>query len=210
MLGKLKRISQFGLNSLNHLQGSFSQFGEDFYLRIEFAHKMNGFYVDVGAYHPFHYSNTKYLRTRGWTGINIEPLPDNFALLEKHCPKDINLNLAVSDREGSVNFHVNDVGSQILENDATEENVIVVPTRRLDSILQEHCKRQIDLLSVDCEGFDLEVLGTNDWDKFRPYLVILEDHSCTLDSESDRFMNRLGYQLVSWYRLSKFYKDMRD
>jgi hypothetical protein len=42
----------------NYCLSSYSQEGEDLILRRIFEHKQKGFYVDVGAYHPFLFSNT--------------------------------------------------------------------------------------------------------------------------------------------------------
>jgi hypothetical protein len=68
---------------------SFSQFGEDRFLLRYFRDQTSGFYVDVGASHPFSFSNTYLLYERGWRGLNLEPAPDDFALLQRHRPRDV-------------------------------------------------------------------------------------------------------------------------
>ena len=38
-----------------------------------FNNKSNGIYIDIGAYHPYRFSNTCLLHSRGWSGLNIDP-----------------------------------------------------------------------------------------------------------------------------------------
>src|SRR5262249_12218807 len=57
----------------------------------------------------------------------------------------------------------------------------VIVTRTLAEVLDRHLEpnQEIDFLSIDVEGLDLEVLKSNDWGKYRPYCVLVEctDHS---------------------------------
>ena len=66
-----------------------------------------GFYVDVGALHPYFGSNTALLYRRGWSGINIEPVPEALSRLASARQRDINLPFAVSDAPGTYEFIVN-------------------------------------------------------------------------------------------------------
>ena len=57
------------------------------------------------------------------------------------------------------------------------ERVIEVPVRTLDDILLEaRAPVQFELLSVDVEGHELEVLSGFDLARWRPRLILLEDH----------------------------------
>jgi hypothetical protein len=75
---------------------SFSQFGEDTLILEYLSGKRLNSFVDICAYHPSRFSNTKLLSLLGWTGINVDPNPDSISLFEKAGPKDINLNVGVS------------------------------------------------------------------------------------------------------------------
>src|SRR5438034_8889390 len=71
--------------------------------------------------------------------------------------------------------------------------VIAVPTRTLDSILEEaEAPTPIDLLSVDVEGHELEVLSGFDFQRWQPLLILLEDHVGTL--QMHRFLKTRGYK----------------
>ena len=74
------------LHGINHNapEKTYSQEGEDIILKRYFENRKNGFYVVIGAHHPYRYSNTALLREMGWSGINIEPSPD---LIEKFYHK---------------------------------------------------------------------------------------------------------------------------
>ena len=117
---------------------SYSQFGEDLWLRDYFADTPNGFYVDVGAYDPFNASNTLLLYRQGWHGINIEPDPAALARLQRFRPRDTNLGFAISDVSGEAAFLL-DGSSSTIERPEHEtrgtSSRIVVRTRRLDEIL---------------------------------------------------------------------------
>jgi hypothetical protein len=78
------------LIGLNNETDYYSQAGEDAILSNIFNYVLptdRGFYVDVGAYHPFKHSNTYLLYRAGWRGINIDPRPGSKALFDKHRPE---------------------------------------------------------------------------------------------------------------------------
>ena len=206
MISKISKLLSFKPKSLKYIQGSYSQFGEDFFLRYYFANCRNGNYIDVGAFHPYRFSNTQYLRTQlGWSGINVEPQPENHALLEQETD-DININCVVSDAKGKVDFKVDGVCSSITE-DKGGANVISVESRRLDDIIKESGVTDLRFMSVDCEGYDIEVLKTNNWELYRPDIIAVEDHERALGTKVDEFMATIGYQMISWHTLTKFYVD---
>jgi FkbM family methyltransferase len=188
-------------------QRSFSQFGEDLYLLRYFDAQMEGFYVDVGALHPFTFSNTYLLHRCGWRGINIEPAPDGAMAFRRYRPRDVNLQVAVASAEGQVPFRLAGPFAAIDDEHNPSRSMpaerIVVATRTLASVLDQHdpgCP--IDLLDVDCEGRDLDVLQSNDWERFRPRLILAEahdDHGAGLITE---FLTSVGYRPLTRLELT--------
>lgn len=79
----------------HHLQ-TYSQEGEDAILRRLFELTDKGFYIDIGAHHPQRFSNTYFFYLKGWNGINIEPRPGSSQLFNELRPRDINLELGIS------------------------------------------------------------------------------------------------------------------
>jgi hypothetical protein len=75
---------------------SYAQNREDVILNRIFKDVKDGFYIDIGAYHPAVASVTKAFYDRGWSGINVEP-GSVFDELERARPRDVNLKAAVVD-----------------------------------------------------------------------------------------------------------------
>ncbi len=167
---------------------SFSQEGEDMVLSRIFEGQANGFYVDVGAHHPFRFSNTYYFYLRGWRGINIEAKPGSMQLFERFRPLDTNLELAVSDARQKMTYYffnepaLNGFSKEIsMARDGEKEYKIVdkkeMDTVPLSEILDKHLPagQSIDFMSIDVEGVELSVLASNDWKKYRPEILLVED-----------------------------------
>lgn len=193
----------------------YSQFGEDVVLRVLIGDKpKKGFYVDVGAYHPKHLSNTYFFYKKGWWGINIDLNPHAIQLFKKIRTRDININAAVSDVAGKAMFHSWgwSVFDTISSNEVKERRVLLGPekeireivTERLEDLLDKNvpANQDIDILNIDAEGHDLEVLRSNNWQKYKPRFVVVEDHEKDIEkiiaSEKYKFLTSLGYQLCSW------------
>jgi FkbM family methyltransferase len=194
---------------------SYSQEGEDRVLARYFEDKNDGFYIDVGAHHPQRFSNTYYFYLRGWCGINIDAMPGCMEIFNKIRSKDINLEVAISNIEQELKYYefnepaLNGFSRGLSEERDKLENyqiiaTHIIKTRQISQILDEYLpvNREIDFLSVDVEGLDLEVLQSNNWDKYRPKLVLAESLSTKsvedlLGSEICRYMTSKGYYLHS-------------
>ena len=192
-------------------QVSFSQFGEDLFLEQFFNGQNAGFYVDVGALHPFHMSNTLLLYRAGWRGINIEPDPDGCDLFRRYRPRDINLDCAVSSSEGRVDFVVDGSFSGIRDDTYLWSHegkpTICVETRPLRLILDEHLPPRVDIdfLCVDCEGHDYDALISNDWDRYRPRLIAAESHAAG-PRDPAALLADFGYEPMAQFRLTHFFE----
>lgn len=188
---------------------SWSQEGEDRVLLRYFDYRRDGFYVDVGAHHPYRYSNTALLNRMGWSGINIDAMPGSMALFARHRPRDINLEIGVSEEPGIAKFYVfnekalntfdGELAQSRVNPDFRIDSIVDVPLRPLREVFDEHLAhgQVIDLLTVDAEGHDLSVLRSNDWTRFRPRVVLAESVGSTIDSlHSDpcaQFLKSVGY-----------------
>jgi hypothetical protein len=77
---------------------------------------------------------------------------------------------------------------------------IPVPTLPLAEILERHVPpgQTIDFMNVDVEGHDFEVLESNDWNRFRPQIIIVEDEGLDPgESKIVRMLNDHGYELCA-------------
>jgi len=203
---------------------SYAQEGEDIILKRIFSGQQMGFYIDVGAHHPMRFSNTYSFYKSGWRGINIEPNPESFNLFTKYRPRDINLNYGVAKNKGNLEYYMCDepalntfdtevLNSRKLNTQYKHIKTIQIEVMPLSNVLKEriHEGTRIDFLSIDVEGFDLEVLISNDWQKYRPNWVLVEqlnlnDIEC-LDFEIHHYMKSVGYILFAKTFNTLFYKD---
>lgn len=197
-----------------HVHLAYSQDGEDMILRRLFEGQKQGFYVDVGAHHPYRFSNTCYFHRLGWQGINIDPNPDAIEAFRRDRPSDINVCVGVSDRAGELLFHFfNESALNTFDPDLAAQRARLagyellttrnVPVRRLDDLLVEYLppNGQIDFLSIDVEGVDLSVLRSGDWSRFRPRVLLVEAREravlAALNDPINAFAVSAGYQLVA-------------
>ena len=175
----------------------YSQNCEDVLLARCFEGQSTGFYVDVGAEDPIEGSITKHFSERGWTGINIEPVPFFFEKIKKDRPNDINLPCVASNQddarldlcvaEGSGLSTLNNEritalqGQQVLG-----VHTIEVESLTLNTILERHLKGRLDFLKIDVEGHELSVLEGIDLNKYRPRVVIIETTTPLIHPEGGR------------------------
>ena len=204
---------------------SYSQEGEDMVLRsfFEGAKNYKGFYVDVGAHHPYRYSNTNYFYKKGWKGINIEPTPGAIKPFNIFRKRDINLNIGISDTSGKLLFYcfnepaLNGFSKEVSEErDKTSTRYkiikeIEVETQPLSAVLDKYLpeNQQIDFLSIDVEGLDLLVLKSNNWQKYKPGYILVEDSinfTSLADSEVHSFLEKQGYSIIAKTMRTLFFK----
>jgi len=188
---------------------SYSQFGEDVLLWQHFGRRTNGFFVEIGANHPTLFSQTWLFEQQGWTGILVEPLAAKCALLRAHRPHSrvFQAAIAAPEQRGRAKFTVaagDDMLSGLtVDPRTTAAAVEEVQVRTLDDVLAEAGHPRIDLLSIDVEGLELQVLRGFDLERYRPAVMLVEDHLQRL--EVHRHLVGRGYRLVkrtgcnNWY-----------
>lgn len=194
---------------------TFSQEGEDLILARMFEGRSKGFFVDVGAYHPYRFSNTFLLYNAGWRGINIDATPGSMRAFEQMRSEDINIECFVGNPASEKTFTCYNepalnTGSQVV----LESRVLpsshywavgasTVRPRSLSSILDEYKPRDvtIDILSLDVEGCEEEVLESNDWSRYRPEVIVMEQLSTDVEESmrhpTTSILKDRGYRLVA-------------
>lgn len=194
----------------------YSQDGEEVYLKELFRGKGNkGVYVDIGANHPFRFSNTYWAYLKGWRGINIEPDRNNFELLKAVKNEDININCGISDHENEMDYYVfkksalNTFCYQEIHDKGEIVETRTIPVRRLDSILNEYGVYSIDFMDIDVEGMEISVLHSIDWNKVQIRCILVEQRGMTLHdvikSDVCRFLEAKGYIPVNKYNRTVIY-----
>jgi len=169
-----------------------------------------GFFVEVGANDPHARSQTLHLERAGWTGILIEPQPDLAEQLRTlRTGKVFAVACSSPEHAGcTMPLHVagplSSLDREHMAPGAAPERVIEVPIRTLDSLLDEaDAPKPLDFLSIDVEGHEIEVLRGFDIARWRPRLILLEDH--VADLAKHRFMKSAGYRLIRRYENNGWY-----
>lgn len=157
----------------------------------------NGFFIEAGANDGYSQSNTYFLeRFKGWRGVLVEGMPELFQKCKKERPKSNVYNCALVSNTCTDKFiemrYANLMSlvkgamkSQEMEDQHIADGIRVkrlassytvqVPARTLESILDEQTGlKQIDLLSLDVEGYELEVLKGMNLAKYKPRYILVE------------------------------------
>jgi FkbM family methyltransferase len=155
-----------------------------------FGQKINGQFVEVGAYNGYDFSNVWGLAEAGWKGLCIEPIPD-FATSckanhEKHQHWDVTtIESAAGSYDGIVILTFGGVDSTIDPEtvdrspfgfiyDATDTRQCNIA--KLDTLLDGHVRKGFDVISIDVEGAELQVLDGFDISYWEPKMIIIETH----------------------------------
>ena len=201
---------------------NFSQEGEDKFLLEFFKDRNNGFYVDVGAFHPYRINNTYLLYKKGFRGINIDISATSIDFFDLARPDDVNLNVGASDKfedkfffsKKNLSFH------NTLSKSLAESNIQTEPFKKkysisckpLDKIIQEtkYSNKTINFLNIDAEGYDYQVLLGLNLKKYNPEVICIEISSL-VDEKNEQYKDtkiykhliKYGYKL-SWRGFNSF------
>ena len=160
----------------------YSQHGEDYLLDCIFAGQSNGFFVEVGCIDGRRFSNTLTFEERGWHGMCIEAHAGYIELLRRNRPDSIICHCAAGETDAQdVTFFANSRGSlstidpskeaefrEKYAKDFTGFEPQTVAMRRLDSLFDEYQVPQIDILSLDVEGYEVPALKGLDFRRYSP------------------------------------------
>ncbi len=208
----------------NFFLGSYSQQGEDLFME-KLLKKEKGFYVDVGANDPDRFNNTRLFYKKGWSGINVEPDPNLFAKLSRKRKRDINLNIGIGEERSDILFykfipHTLSTFSKEEADKYVRQGFRLVESKkvsveRLEDVLAKVPRAtDIDFISIDTEGYDIHVLRSNDWKRFRPKLICIESVAHTIGGEDNKkkdeheeYLKSVGYKKIFENGLNSIYED---
>lgn len=196
-----------------HLK-SYSQEGEDMILRRIFEKQNTGFYVDVGANHPRRFSNTYFFYRKGWSGINIDATPGSMKKFNYYRSRDINVEAAIAKEKKEMTFYLFDDPAlntfdknlaQIVKD--SEKFKLVdqkkLVTQKISDILDAHLPENqlIDFMSIDIEGLDMETLESNNWQKYIPKFILIEQKNFNIEQINSnkiyQILKNQGYSLFA-------------
>lgn len=186
ILEKIKRRMRRFL--FGDYQRTYSQLGEDLIIRSIFnALKVeNPSYLDIGAHHPTHLSNTHLLYSTGSAGVCVEPDPILYQQIKATRKRDICLNIGIGiDTTDQADFFV--VEPSVLNTFSKEEversersgnlkikKIIKIPLLNVNEIIIQYFQKTPNLISIDVEGLDLKIVQSFDFSNHRPDVFCIE------------------------------------
>ena len=235
MINKIASYLSIFNRKIKYKKISYSLNAVDLIIDYIFKDKYIGTYVDVGAQHPISNNNTYLLFKRGWNGINIDLDRKNIDLFNLSRPNDINLNYAISDKEGETDFYfyhesspINTLNKKVKEyQKAKISEIKKINTFTLNNVFKKiNFDKNIDYLNIDVEGYEDKVLSGFDINKYKPSVVSVEyldlkmkklefknnNLDNLLSSNIYKYFNDNNYYFVNWLHsdLIFIHKDFRD
>lgn len=236
MLKYIINLPSYLLRKFRSRKISYSLSGIDLLVTHIFQNKKKGFFIDIGCNHPVYNNNTYLLYKKGWRGINVDLDKQSIDLFNIYRKHDFNKNVAVSSvsKEVDLYFYHNKSAINTLNKTSAEfqkaipKEVRKITTNTLNTIILESsfADKKVDFLSIDVEGYELEVLKGFDLKKYSPKVIVIEflDLSLkklevvnfkiqtVLDSSVYKYMTDNNYTLVNWIHSDLLFvsKDQYD
>ena len=202
---------------LHHSSGAWFSDTDKFLISLITYGALNsddGFFVDVGCFHPVKMNTTYCLYRRGWCGINVDVDKVKIEAFKIKRSRDISIACGVSEQEGIIEYWKCGFWSPYNSFEETEKarremwKKTKAKTDTLTNIIDQtpYKNRPIDFLSVDVESHELSVLRSLDFLRYQPRVICVETWDMTLrdvmSSELYCFLVSEGYLLVNWVNLN--------
>ena len=201
---------------MSYKRNTYSQTGEDLLIQ-EFLPEKHGEYIDIGSGNPVIFSNTFLLHKRGWRGTLVDPIKRNIRLskilrVNDRCICALIGPGGVQDFWEFYPYEYSTTVGLVANKIILGGRARLVRTRKIKTIQVKELIGEIGptdpfFLSVDCEGFDLEVLKSINWKISRPRVVCVEESQNENENENPifKFLSRLDYIKVKHSELSSIY-----
>lgn len=197
----------------------YSQHGEDFLINQVFRGKPKGFYVEIGCLDGIEFSNTYFFEKKGWDGICVEAHNDFITQLKKNRPDSKIVHAAVGEKDqDDVVFYANKIGSLSTLDKSEEErwkkNYSTwftgfeeqhVKMRTLTTIFDELKVKEIDFVSLDIEGYEVQALAGLDLQKYRPRIFVIEYKDKEHQKNLETVLFPAGYKYLATLGCNLFY-----
>lgn len=210
----MKRILKKILKISPYRRYCYGQLGEDLIIFSIFKNLLKikkPTYIDIGAHHPYYLNNTALLYEKGCSGINIEPDTSLIEVFKKERKRDKNLNIGIGKENGSATLFIMESKTlnTLSEDEALryekDENIKIKERKEIavftfDKVLEKYNKGICpDFLSIDIEGYEMEVLKTINFKLNFPKVICVETISYSSHGNSKKnfkiinFLEDRGY-----------------
>ena len=193
---------------------TYSQFKEDLFINQYFKNIENGFFVDIGCFHPIKYSNTARLYNKGWSGLNIDINQTSIDLFNMIRKRDQNYCAAISNENNDVIYYIdhhfspiNSINKKFFDTNSknfSDENYTkkeIKTYRFLDFIKKNKIiLKNIDFLNIDAESHDFEILQGFDFKKINIQLICIEmfdDKNKVNEFKFKNYLKKFNYEHIN-------------
>lgn len=166
------------------------------------GHVRNGIYVEAGAHDGIDQSNTKYLNERlGWKGILVEPSRSAFDKLIVNRSNDICVHGCLVSSDYAEQVVWGDFDGGLMSSvegkrlDSSRMNLKSAPAITLDKLFSDNGITRVDFISLDTEGYELEILKGIDFTRVIPRYFLIEIYSRDYEA-IDTYMDSKGYVMI--------------
>ncbi len=190
---------------------TYSQSGEDIFIKKFFNNKKKGMYVDIGAFHPIRHSNTQLLYDIGWNGINVDLNPASIDFFNIVRKRDSNIHAAISSKNYKTKVYLNsffDTTNSVIKKkfeewnfNYSDKNFFYIETKTFNQIIN----KPFDFLNIDIEGSDLEVIKSINLNNYNPLLVCIEILENKEEVEFLKYFKHFKYSLINKIGKSFFF-----
>lgn len=181
---------------------TYSQNNEQHYILEYFAGKKTEF-LEIGAYHPEQFSNTRALVELGWGGVYVEPSPKCFKTFEEFYPKDkfpqielLNVLIGAEDKDAATFYESN--GDAISTTDPAHRDKwekgwkckfdeIKVPMMGMKTLLDNY-GGGVEFLNLDVESTNIALFNLIDDDFWKQIKMLCIEH----DGQQAHIIKKLG------------------
>ena len=172
----------------------YSQLGQEALVAGFTQQVLDPFYLEIGAYHPYEYSNTAALRdSLNWRGLSLDPNPQSLEAFKAAGFESLFINKGVGTRaetaylrlDGAFSDTHHEFGQDLLKVELIDIKVLVSDLSK------------VTYLSLDIEGGELEILRSFPWEFSKPEVVTVEhNHIVDIENQIRGLMEDLGYRQV--------------
>ena len=211
----LRLPNQHAAQLLQNLRKSKSQYRQDLFVLSQLDFKRNGYFVEFGATNGIDISNTYLMEKEfGWNGILAEPARCWHQALKTNRGAHIETNCVWRDSDSVLDFNevdnadlstINSFSSTAFYKEARKSGKSYdVKTISLNDLLSKYnAPKQIDYLSIDTEGSELEILNNFDFSKHQFSVITCEHNFTSMREKIFTLLSSNGY-VRQFQELSKF------
>tara|TARA_R110000823_G_scaffold102276_4_gene219335 strand:- start:621 stop:1259 length:639 start_codon:yes stop_codon:yes gene_type:complete len=199
--------------------GYYGQFSTDVLIELFFKNKQHGVCVEVGVANGIRGSNTLYFEKKGWNTLCVEPNPEYFQQAKKIRQRV--LNYACGATTSTEEFSIFDIGDKNIMSSLSslhpderlikshkhlinDVKKIQVKVRTLNALLElANMPKNIDFISIDTEGTELDVLRGLDLNYWNVGLLVVENNF--EDPEISEHLSDYGFVRDSRWKINDFY-----